>query len=107
MIARSIVASITNPFSSAEEREGGGRERGREGGGGGREGEREGGRGRREGGRERGREGEREGEREEREWYYYECWFHLNLIENRGILMVMSLIDPNTISMTSVMAPPI
>ena len=31
------------------------------------------------------------------EWYYYECWFHLNLIENRGILMVMSLIGPNTI----------
>ena len=93
MIARSIVASITNPFSSAEVREGGGRDR-------------EGGRGE-EGGRERGREGEREGEREEREWYYYECWFHLNLIENRGILMVMSLIDPNTISMTSVMAPPI
>ena len=93
MIARSIVASITNPFSSAEESQGGGRDR-------------EGGRGE-EGGRERGREGEREGEREEREWYYYECWFHLNLIENRGILMVMSLIDPNTISMTSVMAPPI
>ena len=52
MIARSIVASITNPFSSAEEREGGGRDR-------------EGGRGRREGRREGGRERERERGRRE------------------------------------------